>query len=196
MGKDSPTKYLKSLKSIRERCSVLLRNPAHLRHFDVRLGNLDRVVDTVVMLIKRVRLPAFRCAEPSPGPLGARELRRGSLSSATPSMPYRQDVAATVAAWMRLGVVIGKRKGTGSHVSWHGQETDPSFRSFFLSSALRPCPHALLSPSFRVSFPLLACALPSRLRLSGLQLADWRYSFPLALEALQHQWRWPHGVGD
>ena len=47
------TTYLRSLKSIREKCSLLLSHPEHLQHFIVDLDKMTMVVDLVLSLIKR-----------------------------------------------------------------------------------------------------------------------------------------------
>ncbi|OAJ39533.1 hypothetical protein BDEG_23372 [Batrachochytrium dendrobatidis JEL423] len=49
----TPSAYLLTLKSIRERTRLLLDNPTQLAHFDVHLDKLDAVVNTIVMLIVR-----------------------------------------------------------------------------------------------------------------------------------------------
>ncbi|KAJ3122536.1 hypothetical protein HK098_002762 [Nowakowskiella sp. JEL0407] len=45
--------YLRSLQSVRERCSLLLSNPTHLNHFNVNLDALPPVINFILDLIKR-----------------------------------------------------------------------------------------------------------------------------------------------
>lgn len=45
--------YLKSLKSVRDRTTLLLQNPGHLKHFDVNLDKLESVADLIIKLIAR-----------------------------------------------------------------------------------------------------------------------------------------------
>lgn len=49
----SATKYLQSLDSVRQKTSLLLLHPEHLKHFDVDAAKLTDVADTVVSLVKR-----------------------------------------------------------------------------------------------------------------------------------------------
>jgi hypothetical protein len=53
MGQEDITQYLRSLKAVRERTSLLVAHPDKLQSFDVHIDNVEKVADLIVTLIKR-----------------------------------------------------------------------------------------------------------------------------------------------
>jgi hypothetical protein len=88
-------RHLKSLKSIRQRCGLLLTHPEFLQNFNVNLGAVDTVVDYIISQIAR----DYR--SPSDIPMHSR-WRHFQVSP--PSLPMMDRVRILMDEWKSLGM--------------------------------------------------------------------------------------------